>query len=137
MFLHGMTYSGHPAASAAALANIALMEAEDIPKRVQTTGKRFENNLHKLAALELVGEVRGSHFMMGIEFVKDKATKTPFEPEDKIGLQIARAAQRRGLIVRPLGNIAILSPTLIMDEAMIDDISVIMSDSIKEVQSAL
>jgi adenosylmethionine-8-amino-7-oxononanoate aminotransferase len=137
MFLHGMTYSGHPAASAAALANIALMEDEGIPQRVQITGKRFEKNLHKLAALELVGEVRGSHFMMGIEFVKDKDTKTSFEPEDKIGLKIARAAQRRGLIVRPLGNIAILSPTLIMDEDMIDDVAAIMSDAIKEVQSEL
>mgnify|MGYP001195531278 FL=1 len=113
------------------------MEEEGIPQRVQVTGKRFEKNLHKLAGLELVGEVRGSHFMMGIEFVKDKDTKTPFEPEDKIGLKIARAAQRRGLIVRPLGNIAILSPTLIMDEDMIDDVAAIMSDAIKEVQSEL
>jgi len=87
--------------------------------------------------LDLVGEVRGSHFMMGIEFVKEKINKTPFEPEDKIGLKIARAAQRRGLIVRPLGNIAILSPTLIMDEDMIDDVVNIMSNSIKEVQSEL
>ena len=137
MFLHGMTYSGHPAASAAALANIALMEKESIPQRVQKTGKHFENSLHKLSDLDLVGEVRGSHFMMGIEFVKEKINKTPFEPEDKIGLKIARAAQRRGLIVRPLGNIAILSPTLIMDEDMIDDVVNIMSNSIKEVQSEL
>jgi len=41
------------------------------------------------------------------------------------------------LIVRPLGNIAILSPTLIMDEEMIDEVVDIMSNSIKEVQSAL
>ena len=75
--------------------------------------------------------------MMGNEFVKEKTSKTPFEPEDKIGLKIARAAQRRGLIVRPLGNIAILSPTLIMDEEMIDEVVDIMSNSIKEVQSAL
>ena len=87
--------------------------------------------------MDLVGEVRGSHFMMGIEFVKEKTSKTPFEPEDKIGLKIARAAQRRGLIVRPLGNIAILSPTLIMDEEMIDEVVDIMSNSIREVQSAL
>ena len=90
-----------------------------------------------MADLDLVGEVRGSHFMMGIEFVKEKTSKTPFEPEDKIGLKIARAAQRRGLIVRPLGNIAILSPTLIMDEEMIGEVVDIMSNSIKEVQSAL
>ncbi|MEP6017242.1 MAG: aminotransferase class III-fold pyridoxal phosphate-dependent enzyme [Paracoccaceae bacterium] len=137
MFLHGMTYSGHPAASAAALANIALMENEGIPQRVQTTGKQFENNLRGLADLELVGEVRGSHFMMGIEFVKDKEKKTPFEPEDQIGLKIARACQNRGLIARPLGNILILSPTLIMNEQQIDKIEAILRESIKEVQGAL
>ncbi|MQQ08036.1 aminotransferase class III-fold pyridoxal phosphate-dependent enzyme [Epibacterium sp. SM1979] len=137
MFLHGMTYSGHPAASAAALANIALMERDQIPERVRTTGKRFESNLRELADLDLVGEVRGSHFMMGIEFVKDKEKKTPFEPEDQIGLKIARAAQNRGLIARPLGNILILSPTLIMTEELIDQTSGILRDSITEVQSAL
>ena len=137
MFLHGMTYSGHPAASAAGLANIALMENEGIPQRVQTTGKQFENNLRGLADLELVGEVRGSHFMMGIELVKDKEKKTPFEPEDQIGLKIARACQDRGLIARPLGNILILSPTLIMNEQQIDKIEAILRESIIEVQGAL
>ena len=137
MFLHGMTYSGHPAASAAALANIALMESEGIPERVRTTGKQFENNLRALADLEIVGEVRGSHFMMGIEFVKDKALKTPFEPEDQIGLKIARAAQARGLIARPLGNILILSPTLIMTQELIERTAAILRESIAEVQAAL
>ena len=136
MFLHGMTYSGHPVASAAALANIALMERDQIPQRVRLTGKRFENNLRGLKSLDLVGEVRGSHFMMGIEFVKDKEKKTPFEPEDQIGLKVSRSAQNRGLIARPLGNILILSPTLIMTEEQIDRTSDILRESIIEVQTA-
>ena len=136
MFLHGMTYSGHPVASAAALANIALMERDQIPQRVRLTGKRFENNLRGLEDLDLVGEVRGSHFMMGIEFVKDKEKKTPFKPEDQIGLKVSRAAQNRGLIARPLGNILILSPTLILTEEQIDRTSDILRESIIEVQTA-
>lgn len=137
MFFHGMTYSGHPAASAAALANIALMESEKIPERVRTTGKRFENNLHGLADLEMVGEVRGSHFMMGVEFVKDKEHKTPFEKTDEIGRKIAEAAQKRGLIARPLGNILIMSPTLIMTEDQIDQTTDILRESIMDVQNGL
>ncbi len=66
MFLHSMTYSGHPAAAAAALANIKILESEKIPQQVQTTGKLFENALRGLTDLEIVGEVRGSQFMMGI-----------------------------------------------------------------------
>ena len=137
VFLHGMTYSGHPVASAAALANIALLEKEDIPGRVRTTGKLFEKALRDLGDLDMVGEVRGSHFMMGIEFVRDKATKLPFAPEDTIGLKVARAAQNRGLIARPLGNILILSPTLVMDEAMIDTTAGILRESIAEVQAKI
>ncbi|MBA86006.1 MAG: aspartate aminotransferase family protein [Rhodobacteraceae bacterium] len=136
-FLHGMTYSGHPAGSAAALANIALMERDALPERVRSTGKRFENNLKALADLELVGEVRGSHFMIGIEFVRNKDTKEPFAPEEQVGLKVAQAAQARGLIARPLGNILILSPTLIMTEQMIDDTAAMLRESITEVQSSL
>jgi len=130
LFNHGMTYSGHPAAAAAALANIEILESESIPQRVQTTGKIFENALHGLIDLDIVGEVRGSHFMMGIEFVKNKDTKEPFTKEDKIGLRISNAAQKRGLIARPCGNILILSPTLIMDEKMIHRIEAILRESI-------
>ncbi|NDV98414.1 aminotransferase class III-fold pyridoxal phosphate-dependent enzyme [Salipiger sp. PrR002] len=137
MFFHGMTYSGHPAAAAAGLANIALMERDQIPQRVQVTGKRFEGLLRQLEEFDIVGEVRGSHFMMGIEFVKNKETKEPFAPEEMIGLRVAREAQKRGLIARPLGNILILSPTLIMDEAMIDRVADILKESIAALQSSL
>ena len=137
MFLHGMTYSGHPAAAAAGLANIALMERDQIPQNVRTTGKRFESNLRALADLDMVGEVRGSHFMMGIEFVRDKGAKTPFEPEDMIGLKVAQACQKRGLIARPLGNILILSPTLVMDDALIDQTADILREAIADVQASL
>ncbi|WP_321364649.1 aminotransferase class III-fold pyridoxal phosphate-dependent enzyme [uncultured Celeribacter sp.] len=100
MFLHGMTYSGHPAA--AALTNIAIMEREGIPKRVRTTGAYFERKLRGLSDIKLVGEVRGSHFMIGLEFVKDRATKESHAPEAEVGLKVARACQKRGLIARPL-----------------------------------
>ncbi|MGX9417919.1 aminotransferase class III-fold pyridoxal phosphate-dependent enzyme [Vibrio sp. WJH972] len=137
VFLHGMTYSGHPAASAAALANIEVMEKEGIPEKVQVTGKMFEKALKGLASLDLVGEVRGSHFMIGIEFVKDKATKEPFTPEDMIGLKVAKAAQQRGLIARPLGNILILSPPLILGEEQVTEIASILHQSIVEVSASL
>lgn len=136
-FLHGMTYSGHPGAAAAGLANIAIMEREGIPERVRTTGAHFETQLRGLMDIEMVGEVRGSHFMMGIEFVKDRATKESYPDDTDVGLRVAQACQRRGLIARPLGNVLILSPTLIMDEAMIDNIEGILRASIQEVAAGL
>ena len=125
-FLHGMTYSGHPACCAAALANIALMEQEDLPNRVKHTGKCFENTMKGLLDLDIVGDVRGSHFMIGIEFVSDKATKQIFGDDIMIGKRVAREAQARGLVVRPLGHMAVLSPPLILTETQIDQIGTIL-----------
>lgn len=136
-FLHGMTYSGHPAAAAAALANIDILEREEIPQKVQVTGKVFENALRGMTDLDIVGEVRGSHFMMGIEFVKNKDTKESYSDEINVGLQVAQEAQKRGLVARPLGNILILSPTLIMDETQIGQIETILRDSITAVTATL
>jgi len=81
--------------------------------------------------------VRGSHFMMGLEFVKDRERKTPFAASEEIGQKVAQAAQKRGLIARPLGNSLILSPTLIMTEAQIDETTDILRESISEVQGGL
>lgn len=132
-FLHGFTYSGHPAASAVALANIELMEKEQLPEQVRTTGKLFENSLRTLEKLDMVGEVRGSHFMMGIEMVKDKSNKTPFEQSEEIGSKVSKAAQDRGLIARPLGNSLVMSPTLILSPEQITQTAAILEDSISAV----
>jgi adenosylmethionine-8-amino-7-oxononanoate aminotransferase len=132
-----MTYSGHPAAAAAALANIEILEREKIPEKVQETGKYFETTLRNLSDLDIVGEVRGSHFMMGIEFVADKETKLAFEEDKNVALRLQQHAQKRGLIARPLGNILILSPTLILSNKDIEDIGSILRESIEAVTKEL
>lgn len=136
-FLHGMTYSGHPAGCAAALANIAILENEDICGRVQRLGPRFESTLRSLEALDIVGEVRGSHFMMGIEFVKDKATKDVYDEEVNVGGMVSKHAQARGLIVRPLGHMIVLSPPLILTEEQIEDIGAVLGESIQATMDEL
>jgi adenosylmethionine-8-amino-7-oxononanoate aminotransferase len=125
-----MTYSGHPAACAAALANIALMEDEDICGHVRVQGVRFAEALKALEDLPIVGEVRGSHFMQGIEFVRDQASKEPLADEADVGGRIAAHAQARGLIVRPLGHRAVLSPPLILGEPEIDFVASTLRESI-------
>lgn len=136
-FLHGMTYSGHPACCAAALANIKILEDEQICSHVRQFGPVFEAGMKRLEKHDIVGEVRGSHFMMGIEFVIDKHNKTPFPEDSNIGLLIAQQAQQRGLIVRPLGSMAVLSPCLILSEENITDIVDILDRSIAAVSETL
>ncbi len=130
MFLHGMTYSGHPACCAAALANIGIIEREDICGHVQSVGLEFQQGLKALEKHDIVGEVRGSHFMMGIEFVRDKTSKQPFDSEDNIGGLVARHAQDRGLIVRPLGSMAVLSPCLTLSREEVGQVIGILDESI-------
>lgn len=137
MFMHGMTYSGHPACCAAALKNIEILENENICGHVKRVGPLFEADMKTLEALDIVGEVRGSHFMMGIEFVKDKQTKEAFDQDTNIGGMVAKHAQQRGLIVRPLGSMAVLSPCLILEEKETKRIVDILRESISAAMESL
>lgn len=129
-FLHGMTYSGHPACCAAALANIAIIENENICERVKQLGPEFEATLKSLMEFDIVGDVRGSHFMMALEFVQDRQTKQSFPEQLAVGMRVSRHAQSRGLIVRPLGSMIVLSPPLILTREQIQDIGRILAESI-------
>ncbi len=130
-FLHGFTYTGHPACCAAGLKNIEILEREDICGRVRRTGPLFEDALGALTDLDLVGEVRGSHFMMCVENVADKGTKKLLPAEVQVGKRIANHCQKLGLIVRPLEHLNILSPPLILSEEQIGQIAEILCKSIK------
>jgi len=136
-FLHGMTYSGHPACCAAALANIKLMEEEGLLNQVQKNGPIFLEAMKTLGDLAIVGDVRGSHFMAGIEFVENKSSKKAFDEDVKIGMRVSLKAQARGLMIRPLGHMIVLSPTLILTPEQIDEIAVTLRSSIEEVQAEL
>lgn len=78
-FVHGLTFAGHPVSCAVALANLDLMEAEDLPGRVRENEGLFRDELEGLLDLPIVGDVRGAGYFWGIELVKDKATKETFD----------------------------------------------------------
>jgi putrescine---pyruvate transaminase len=125
-FTNGFTYSGHPVACAAGLANIALMEREDICGHVRRVGPLLERRLQALRDLPIVGDVRGSHFMMCVENVADPSTGEPFPEEINIGKRISDHCERLGLIVRPIGALNIISPPLILGEAEIEALAAIL-----------
>ena len=133
----GYTYSGHPVSCAAALKNIEIMEREAILAHVKVVGTYFMTQLETLADLAIVGDVRGSHLMACVEFVADKATKEPFPDEIDIGNLVAAEAQKRGLIVRPIGNLNVMSPSLIITEDDVDEIVAVLRESTLAVQASL
>ena len=87
--------------------------------------------MKRLLVHDIVGDVRGSGFMMAVEFVKDRHSKEPFHDDIGVGMRISKHAQRGGLMVRPLGSMIVLSPPLILTEEEIDDVGRILSESIE------
>jgi adenosylmethionine-8-amino-7-oxononanoate aminotransferase len=81
-FAHGITFGGHPVASAVALANLDIFEREDLNGHVRANSGLFRSYLERLYDLPIVGDVRGDGFFYGIELVKDKATKESFNSEE-------------------------------------------------------
>ncbi len=137
VFAHGFTYSGHPVCCAAALANIEIIEQEDICGHVRRVGPYFSERLASLSDLGIVGDVRGSHFMQCVENVSDKETKELFDPSVHVGDRVAEACEKRGLIVRPIAHLNVLSPPLVLSVEQIDWMVDVLRDGIIEVQADL
>jgi len=113
----GFTYTGHPVACAAALQNIEIMERENLLENVKILGPVFEASGRQLLDLPIVGDVRGSHFMMAIEMVTEKESKECFAVSVDISTRIFEHCRKAGVIVRPVGSQVILSPPLTLDKA--------------------
>ena len=121
-FNHGYTYSGHPVACAVALANLELMERENLPARVKDDiGPYLAECFGKLNDHPLVGVAETCGFVAGLVLVKDKATKTMFDPALSVGMVCRRHCFQNGLIMRAVGDRMIIAPPLVMTRAQIDE----------------
>ena len=136
-FTHGFTYSGHPVCCAAALKNIEIMAEENLLGNARTVGDYFERRLRELASLPLVGDVRGRRFMMCVEYVADKNTRAHIPEAANMSRRIAQRCESKGLLVRPLGHLDIMSPPLILTREQCDFLVDTLRDAISEVTCEL
>jgi len=111
-FFHGHTYTGNPLACAAALANLELFEREQTLEKMKPAMATLAKGLERIAELPHVGDVRRKGMMVGIELVKDRRTREPYEFEARKGFEVCQAARKRGVLLRPLGNVVVLMPPL-------------------------
>lgn len=132
-FFHGHTYTGNPLACAAALANLELFETERTLERMQPVAERLSQKLARIAALPHVGEVRQRGFMIGIELVADRATREEYPYANRMGFRVCQAVRRRGILLRPLGNVVVLMPPLSLTLAEADRLTDAVHDAITEV----
>jgi adenosylmethionine-8-amino-7-oxononanoate aminotransferase len=135
-FFHGHSYTGNPLACAAALASLRLFDEENTLEHVRQMAERLATGLKQLAKLKHVGDVRQRGLMIGIELVRDRATKEAFAYGDRMGHRVCLAARARELMLRPLGNVVVLMPPLSIAPAEIDLLLEAVHESIKEVTEA-
>ena len=141
-FQHGHTYMGHTAAVAGALATLEYLQKEQLVDRVHALGTNLISSLvSRLADNPFVGDIRGKGLFIGIEIVKDKQTKAPFDPNLKVHKMIKQLAMNKGLMCYPmggtidgqLGDHILLAPPFIITEEHIQTISTKLTETIVEV----
>jgi len=119
---HGHSYTGNALGCAAAIANLDVFEREPVLERVAERSAQLASGLARLAKLDAVGEIRQRGLMVGIELVRDRATRERFDPEDRVGHWVCMAMRQHGVILRPLGDTIVLMPPLSVTPEEIDQI---------------
>lgn len=128
-FQHGHTYNGHPTAAAASLAVVNRLIDDDVASDVAPLGAKLDQELRDAFGQHpRIGDIRGRGLFLGLEIVKDRETKEPFDPELGLALRLKAAAFEAGLICYPMGGTIdgkrgahiLLAPPFIMDNSHID-----------------
>jgi adenosylmethionine-8-amino-7-oxononanoate aminotransferase len=131
-FFHGHTYTGNALGCAAALASLELIETAGVLQRVSDSSLRLQRGLAVLGDHPHVGEVRQRGVMVGIELVARREGDVPFAAGRRTGHLVTLAARRRGVAIRPLGDVVVLMPAPAMPAAEIERLIEVAIESIDE-----
>jgi len=133
-FNHGQTYSGHPISTAAALANLDIMERDSLFERAAETGSYLQQRLREeFADHPHVGEVRGLGMIGAIELVTDRDSRGTFDPELKMPLRIFRRLLEKGVIARAVGVSGLaVCPPYVINHGDIDTVVGAMRETVDE-----
>ena len=131
---HASTFGGNPVACAAALATIRLLKTEYV-QNAATIGEHLMSGLRELSKKhEIIGDVRGRGMMIGVEFVRDRATKERAVEERNAVIQ---AMFRRGVLILGAGKNAVrFAPPLVLTREQADTVLRVFDDALGEVTSA-
>ncbi|MDH4568869.1 aspartate aminotransferase family protein [Pseudomonas sp. BN414] len=130
-FQHGHTYIGHATACAAALAVQKAIETRQLLPRVRGLGSALQTRLQeRFAAHPHVGDIRGRGLFQGVELVRERASKAPFDPALKLHAKVKKAAMSQGLMCYPMGGTLdgrqgdhiLLAPPFILEETHLDEL---------------
>jgi len=111
-FFHGHTYTGNPLACASAIASLEIFEKEQTIENLPPKMEALSKGLKKFWELQITGDIRQVGLIAGVELVKNRKTKEPFEPKHKVGQRVCRRARKYGVISRPLSDVLVFFPPL-------------------------
>jgi adenosylmethionine-8-amino-7-oxononanoate aminotransferase len=129
-FFHGHTYTGNPLAAAVALASLEIFQKEKVMESLPAKIERLSQLLAAMKDHPQVGDIRQRGLMMGLELVQDRETREPFPPARRVGHRVILEARKRGVILRPLGDVVVLMPPLCISLEELDTLARITCESI-------
>lgn len=133
-FFHGHTYTGNPLGCAVALANLELFKREKIVERMRPKISYLIKRLEQdFMPLPHVGDVRQWGFMVGIELAQDRKTLKGYPPEKRMGHKVILEARKKGVMIRPLGDVVVLMPPLTINREELKLLVDVAYDSIRAI----
>ena len=136
-FAHGYTYAGHPVTTAVALEVLKIYEETDIVARAKRLGPVLQSALGKFKDHAIVGDVRGTGLILGMELMRDGRKRIPFDPALNVGSRVGAAAQDHGLVVRVVGDRLVFAPPLIIEAGEIEEIAERLGRALDDVAAEL
>jgi len=134
--VHPGTYAGHPTSCAAALANLAIIERENLAENAERMGERLHGALQKLVGdLPIVGEVRSRGLLVAVEVVDPQRRDRPLDK--KLVASLSTRAWERGAVAPAAGSTFRVAPPLSINAAEVDELAAILAGAIRDVQDEL
>ncbi|MCC6534074.1 MAG: aspartate aminotransferase family protein [Burkholderiales bacterium] len=134
--VHPNTYCGHPLACAAALANIAILERENLVENSARMGERLQQAIERrIGGLPIVGEVRSRGLLLAVDLVDPQRKGQALAREHVASLDMR--AWQRGVIPFARGSVLRLAPPLCIDAAQVDELAALMCECVEELQDAV
>ncbi|AFS79546.1 adenosylmethionine-8-amino-7-oxononanoate aminotransferase BioA [Gottschalkia acidurici 9a] len=132
-FLHSHSYTGNPLGCSVALETLNIFEEENILEKNKEKSQLINKKVKEIIKdIPYIGEYRQLGMVGAIELVEDKKTKSSLDLKKRAGYEIYKIALRKGVIIRPLGNVIYFMPPYIINEDEIDMMIKVAIDSIEE-----
>jgi adenosylmethionine-8-amino-7-oxononanoate aminotransferase len=133
-FVEGHTFEGNPIACAAGIAVLQEILERDLCANARKQGERLRGHFESMARKHgVIGDIRGKGLFLGIEFVRDRATKERFPNDMAFGVQVGRRALDNGLLCRFDPHWIAFGPPLVSTPEQIDEMAAILDRSMEEV----